>query len=471
MTVTARKFALALTMVSTVLTGCSLAPNYQRPAGAVPAALPQGGIYPAAATDAPDVSAIGWRDFFTDERLRRVIAQGLDNNRDLRIAAANVLRARAQYRIQNADRLPTVAADGSATFTNSAIGGMGPASTDLEIYSVNVGFSAFELDLFGRVRNLSKAALEQYFATEEAQRATRIALIAEIATAWLTLAADQDQLKLSRDTLRAFEQTRDLTRAQFRIGVASELEARQADTSYQAARNDIAVLETRIAQDRNALDLLVGAPTPEETLPVGLGEGEATLQNLPVNLSSAVLLRRPDVLQAEHLLIAENANIGAARAALFPTISLTAAVSTISTALSGLFTDGSYTYSASPGVSLPIFDMGRRQSGVRLATASQQAALATYEQAIQAAFREVADALALRGTIDEQIDAQSQRAESATVASRLSEARYRVGVDSFLVALDAQRTAYAARQQLVSTRLTRAANLVALYRSLGGGLN
>ncbi len=474
-----RTSILSLAAASTMLAGCSLAPGYVRPADAVPAVLPQGGVYPSAASDAPDVSAIGWRDFFTDERLRQVIAQGLDNNRDLRIAAANVLRARAQYRIQNADRLPTIAGTGSATFTNNPMGagaggaiggGAGPAGGDLEIYSANIGISAFELDLFGRVRNLSRAALEQYFATEEAQRAARIALIAEIATAWLTLAADQDQLRLSRETLRAFEQTRDLTQAQFRIGVASELAARQADTSYQAARNDIAVLETRIAQDKNALDLLVGAPTPDGLLPTGLANGEATLQDLPVGLSSAVLLRRPDVLQAEHLLIAENANIGAARAALFPTISLTAAVGTISTALSGLFSDGSFTYSASPGISLPIFDMGRRQTGVRLAEASQQAAVASYERAIQTAFREVADALALRGTIDEQVDAQSARAESAQVASRLSEARYRVGVDSFLVALDAQRTAYAAQQQLVSTRLSRATNLVALYRSLGGGL-
>jgi multidrug efflux system outer membrane protein len=471
---------LALMASATLFAGCNLAPDYVRPAGSVPATLPQDGIYPPAPSDAPDVTTIGWRAFFTDDRLRQVIASGIDNNRDLRLAAANVLQARERYRIQRADRVPSTGVNGAATTTNNPFGaaggggggaGAGTTSSNLEIYSLNVGFSAFELDLFGRVRNLSRAAQEQYFATTEAQRATRISLIAEIATAWLTLAADLDQLRLSRDTLRAFEQTRSLTQAQFRIGVASELEARQADANYQAARNDIAVLETRIAQDRNAIDLLVGAPVPANLLPDGLGAGSATLDALPANISSEVLLRRPDVLQAEHQLIAEYANIGAARAALFPNISLTATLGTISTALSGLFAGGSFTYSAGPAISLPLFDGGRARANVRLAEAQRQGAVATYERTIQAAFREVADALAQRGTIGEQISAQAARAESAQVAARLSDARYRVGVSSFLTALDAQRTAYAAQQQLVSTRLTRATNLVALYRALGGGIN
>ena len=503
---TRRLFPAAL-LGATLLAGCNLAPTYVRPVGAVPAALPQGGVYPLGPTDAPDVTAIGWRDFFTEDRLRQVIARGLDNNRDLRLAAANVLQARERFRIQRADQVPTTGVTGSATYTNNAFGavgaasgtgtgtdtgagegtgtgvgtgagggvgtgaGVGTSSSDLKFYSLNAGFSAFELDLFGRVRNLSRAAQQQYFATEEARRSVRISLIAEIATAWLTLASDEDQLRLSRDTLRAFEQTRELTQAQFRIGVASELEARQADTNYQGARNDIAVLRTRIAQDRNALDLLVGAPVAPALLPAALGEGEATLRALPTGLSSEVLLRRPDVLQAERQLLAGNANIGAARAALFPTISLTATVGTISTALSGLFSSGSFTYSAAPGVSLPLFNGGRGRANVRLAEAAQRGAVATYERTIQVAFREVADALAQRGTIEEQVAAQSARADSALVASRLSDARYRVGVTSFITALDAQRTAYAAQQQLVTTRLARANNLVELYRSLGGGLN
>ena len=485
-------------LAASALAGCNFAPKYIRPLGAVPAALPEGGVYPVAATDAPDISRIGWRTFFTDERLRRTIALGLDNNRNLRIAAANVLQARAQYRIQRADLLPSISASGSATYTNNiqgasgAIGGAAPGGTgggtgtgtgtgaggaigtgssDIQFYSANVGVSAYELDLFGRIRNLNQAALEQYFASEEAQRSTRISLIAEIATAWLTLASDQSQLRISQESLKSFEQSLELTRAQFRIGVASELEARQSETSYQAARNDIAVLRTRLAQDKNALDLLVGAPVSSDLLPQELGDGNAALQVLPAGISSEVLLRRPDVLQAEHQLIAQNANIGAARAALFPRISLTAALGTISTALGGLFSGGSFTYSAGPSVSLPLFDGGRLRGNVQLARAQQQAAVSTYEQAVQTAFREVADALAQRGTIDEQIAAQTARANAANVALRISDARYRAGVESFLTTLDSQRTAYAAQQQLVTTRLNRANNLVELYRSLGGGLS
>jgi multidrug efflux system outer membrane protein len=453
-----------------MLAGCDLAPKYVRPAGAVPAALPHGGIYPPAASDAPDVTRIGWRDFFTDERLRRVIEQGLYNNRDLRISAANVLAARAQYRIQRADQLPTINATGTATYTNEVFAGAG-ALTDIHFYNLTAGFSAFEIDLFGRVRNLSKAALEQYFATSEAQRSTRITLISEIANAWLTLAADQDQLLISRENLRSLEQSRSLTEAQFRIGTASELEARQADTDYQSGRNDIAVLLTQIARDKNALDLLVGAPVPAELLPGNLPQMGATLAQLPAGISSTVLLRRPDVLQAEHQLLSENANIGAARAAMFPTISLTAVVGTISTALSGLFSGGTFTYTVEPSISQTIFDRGRRRANVRLAEANKQAAVANYEKAIQTAFREVADALAERGTIDEQMSAQTQRVGSAQVAARLSDARFRVGVASFLDVLVSQRAAYSAQQDLVTTRLNRSLNLVELYRSLGGGLS
>jgi multidrug efflux system outer membrane protein len=467
---------LAVLLAGSVLSACNLAPKYVRPSGAVPTALPEGGIYPRAATDAPDVTAIGWRDFFTDDRLRQVIQLGLDNNRDLRVAAANVLQARAQYRVQRADILPTINASGSATYTNSTAaaagvgGAAGGSSTDIQYYSANVGVSAFELDLFGRLRNLSKAALEQYFATEEAQRTTRISLISEIATAWLTLASDQEQLRLSQSTLKTFEQTLELTRAQFRIGVASELESRQAETSYQAARNDIATLQTRIAQDQNALNLLAGTTVGADLLPVALGDAPVTRDALPANLSSDVLLRRPDVLQAEHQLIAQNANIGAARAAFFPRLSLTATLGTISPALGGLFGSGTGTYNVAPSVALPLFDAGRNKGNLDYAKASQKAAVATYEKTIQTAFREVADALAQRGTIDEQVSAQTARANAAQVAAKLSDARYRAGVDSFLVALDAQRTAYAAEQQLVTTRTTRSSNLIELYRALGGGL-
>ncbi|RSU48957.1 efflux transporter outer membrane subunit [Sphingomonas sp. S-NIH.Pt15_0812] len=493
------KMLAALLAATTTLAGCNLAPTYVRPGGAVPATLPQGGPYPAASTDAPDVSTIGWRDFFTDPRLRSVIELGLANSRDLRVAAANVLQARAQYRVQRSDLVPTTSVSGSGTYTNNIFGAAGAAgggsaggagtgtgntgggtgggvttgggTTNIEAYSVNAGFSQFELDLFGRIRNLTRAAQEQVLASEEAQRSTRISLIAEIASAWLTMASDQEQLRLSQSTLATFKQTLDLTTAQFRIGVGSELEVRQAETNYQSARNDIAALRTRIAQDQNALNLLVGTTVAAGLLPGDLGTANYTLDSLPSNLSSAALLRRPDVLQAEHQLIAQNANIGAARAAFFPSISLTATLGTISTALSGLFAGGSFTYTGTPAVSLPLFDAGRRKGNLDYARASEQAAAATYEQTIQTAFREVADALAQRGTIGEQVAAQTARAAAARGAARLSDARFRAGVDSFLTTLDAQRTAYAAEQSLVTTRLTRASNLVTLYRTLGGGLN
>lgn len=473
------KTLLALLASAAALSGCNLAPEHVRPEGAVPPSLPQGGIYPRAATDAPDVSAIGWRDFFLDPRLRQVIETGLANNRDLRIAAGNVLQARAQLRSRRSDLFPTIAANATATYTNNIAGGAGTGggagagttSSDLDIYQVNAGFSNYELDLFGRIRNLGRAAQEQLFASEEAQRSARISLIAEIAATWLTMAADQEQLRLSRETLKAFEQTLTLTREQFRIGVGSELEVRQAETNYQGARNDIAALETQVARDQNALNLLAGATVPAEQLPTSLGTDPVTLDALPANLSSEVLLRRPDVLRAEHLLIAENANIGAARAAFFPSISLTGLLGTFSLGLSNLFGSGSDTYTASPAVSLPIFDGGRRSGNLAYAKASQQVAVATYEKTVQTAFREIADALAQRGKIGEQMAAQSARVRAAQVAARLSDARFRAGVDSFLTTLDAQRSSYGAQQQLLTTRLAQASNLVELYRSLGGGLN
>jgi len=496
---------LALLAASTALAGCNFAPRHVRPDAAIPLTLPQGGAYPALPTDAADVTAIGWRDFFTDPRLQAVIDTGLANNRDLRIAAGNVLQARAQYRIQRADLVPTTAINGSATYTNNLFGAAGAAggaagggtgtnggtgtgagtgtggSTgtganvgtgggNLEFYSVNAGFSAFEIDLFGRVRNLTRAALEQYLGTEEGERSTRIALIGEIATAWLTMAADQDRLRIAQGTLGSFDESLRLTREQFRVGVISELEVRQAETNFQAARNDIAALRSQIAQDQNALNLLVGTTVPTGQLPTALGAADYTLPDLPANLSSAILLGRPDVLQAEHQLAAQEANIGAARAALFPTISLTATLGTISTALGGLFGAGTDTFTVSPTAALPLFDGGRRRGGVRYAEASRQVAVATYERTLQTAFREVADALATRGTIGEQLSARTARAEAAGVAARLADARYRAGVDSFLNSLDAQRTAYAAEQDLVTTRALRTTNLVTLYRSLGGGL-
>ncbi|MET0337455.1 MAG: efflux transporter outer membrane subunit, partial [Caulobacter sp.] len=370
-----------------------------------------------------------------------------------------------------AARLPEVTGSAGATFTDNpaqtAVLGGGGA---LEIYSASVGISSFELDLFGRVRNLSRAAQEQYFASEEGERAARISLIAEIANAWLALASDQEQLQLAQQSLQTWDETRKLTRAQFDVGSTSELESRQADAQYQSARNDLAVLQSRVLQDRNALDVLVGAPIADELLPAGLPTEGASLPMVPSQLPSDLLLARPDVIQAERLMLAQDANLGAARAAMFPSISLTGSGGSQSLALSDLFSKGSYFYQGGPTLNLPIFDFGRRKAGVAVAKAQREAAMATYEKAIQTAFREVADALAQRSTIDERVEAQTARADSARVAADLAEARYKQGASSFLQALDARRTDYAARQQRVQTGLDRELNRIALYRTLGGGL-
>jgi len=467
-----RNLAFLSLVPAVILGGCDLAPRYQRPALAVPSALPTGGAYPAADGQAADVAAIGWRDFFTDERLRQVIALGLAYNRDLRVAAANVLQARALYRAQRADLLPTVGANATANVSHGALSGggaRGGAGTSHD-YSVDVGVSSFELDLFGRVRNLSRAAQESWFATQAAQDATRISLIAEIASAWLALGSDRDQLALSKVTLTSFQQSVDITRAQFEKGIASELDVKQAETNLQDARFDVAQLTTQIAQDQNALNLLAGTTVAEALQPGGLADHDFTLAALPAGVSSAVLLKRPDVLQAEDQLKAQNANIGAARAAFFPTISLTGAAGTASTALTGLFTGGSWAWNASGGGALTIFDFGRNRANLRYAEASRDAAVATYEKSVQTAFREVSDALAQRGTIGAQIDARAAKVAAAGDAARLSEARYRNGIDSFLTLLDSQRTLYAAQQSLVETRLARETNLVALYSALGGGI-
>lgn len=435
---------------------------------------------------AGDIAAadLGWQDFFTDERLRRLIAQALDNNRDLRLAAAHVAQARAQFVVQRADLGPTVAGTASASIQKTPLGvsssqtsgsgiggGTTAAGTDrFDIYSVEVGVSAWEIDLFGRIRNLSRAAQEQYFASRDAQNATRTALIAEIASAYLTMAADQDRLRIAQETREAFAQTLDINTQRFRIGIGSELGVKQAQTSYDQARSDIADLTTLVAQDRNRLVLLAGSDLPADLLPMGLRAEGSTLPHLPADLASTVLLRRPDISEAEHQLRAANADIGAARAAFFPQISLTAVAGTLSLGLSNLFGSGSGTWTVAPSATLPIFDFGRNKGNLRYAQASRNAALAQYEKSIQSAFREVADALARRDTIGAQLEAQTSLRDAASGAYRLSDARFRQGIDPFLTTLDAQRTLYAAERSLVGARLTREANSVELYRSLGGGL-
>lgn len=464
--------ALGAVTLSLALAACDLAPKYVRPELPVPTATPTGPSYATGADGQAIVPAdTAWRDFFTEPRLARVIETALTNNRDLRIAVANVEQARAQYRVQRADLLPTVGATGTATYSEQPLVQFGQAQKlRTDVYQAQVGISAWEIDLFGRIRNLTRAAQEQYFASVETRNAAQTALIAETANAWLNMAADQERLRIARDLQKTFGTTLELTRARFTKGIASELEVRQAQTSYDQARSDIEAATTLVAQDQNALNLLAGTTVPATDLPEAFPASSATLENLPANISSEVLLRRPDIASAEHDLLAANANIGAARAAFFPNISLTAALGTVSLGLSNLFKSGSELWSVAPSATLPIFDFGRNKGNLRYARATYDAMVATYEKSVQTGFREVADALARRGTMGRQLEAQTSQRDAARVSYRLSEARFRAGVDPFLTTLDSQRALYSAEQSLVTTRLTQASNMVEIYRAMGGGL-
>lgn|SRR5690554_246706 len=410
------------------------------------------------------VADIGWRDFFVDDNLQQLIAQALENNRDLRVAVLNVERVRAQYRIQRADRLPSVGVTGTAQ-RSGGDNNLNPG----ELYSVELGVSRFELDLFGRVRNLSEAALQQYFAQEEARRSAQLALIAELANAYLTLAADRERLQVAEQTLKTYEESYALSKRRYELGALSALELVQAETEVASARAEVARYQGNVAQSMNALNLLVGAPVDEQLLPEGLVGQVTGLMPLPAGLPSDVLLRRPDIQRAEYLLRSANANIGAARAAFFPSITLTGNVGFASDELSGLFNTGNRLWSFIPQVNIPIFQAGRLRGGLDVATANRDIALAQYEQAIQSGFREVADALALTQTLAQQSRAQEAVVEAARRADKLAEARYRAGQDSYLVRLDAQRVLYEAQQGLVAIRLAEQANRVTLYRVLGGG--
>jgi len=463
-----RNRALIL-MLATALSGCNFAPHYIRPAAPVPQQLPAGGTYPEAST-APTAD-IAWHDFFTDPRLKTLIEQALVNNRDLRIAVANVAQARAQFGTARANLFPTVNAAASPTFEKLSNEEIFPGEPRrINAYEASVGILAWEIDLFGRLRNQTKQAFETYLANEDARNAAQTLLISEVATSWLTLASDQDQLKLSTSTASADKSTFDLTKTKMSVGSASELDVRQAQTSYDAARAQVAAQTALVAQDINALQLLVGAPPAADLLPDGLPAAGATIADLPVGLNSDVLLRRPDISEAEHTLRGANANIGAARAAFFPTISLTATLGTLSGSLSGLFSSGNGLWTVQPQATLPIFDFGKNAANLRYSKASRDLALAQYEKAIQTGFKEVANALAQRGTIKAQIEAQTSLEGAAAASLRLSDLRYRTGTDQFLTVLDAQRTLYSAQQSLITTRLTEQSNMVELYRSLGGGL-
>ena len=463
----ASRTLVAALMAATALGGCAtLAPPYERPA------LPVAPSWPTPAEDTAGHSGadVAWRDVFQDPRLQGVIALALQQNRDLRVAVADIERARAAYGAQRAELLLAIdaTASGERGRTPGSLSQTGRAETGAQ-YRVTGGFAAYELDLFGRIRSLSEAARQSYLASEEDRRAVQVSLIGEVANAWLTLAADQELLAITRDTLASRDAALQLTDKRFQAGAASELDVRQAQTLAEQARSDAAVAKARVEQDRNALRLLAGAEVPADLLPPDNLAEVGAVAEVPAGLPSEVLTRRPDVAAAERRLQAQNANIGVARAAFFPRINLTAAAGTMSPALSGLFRAGSGTWSFAPQIGLPIFAGGANVANLRAAEASRDASVAQYEKAVQTAFREVADALAVHATAEERVAAQVRLVEAAAATQRLTQARYERGVDSYLGLLDAQRTLYAARQSLVTAQLAKAANRVDLYRALGGG--
>ena len=469
----AQLLCISLFLLMVTLAGCAtMAPKYSQPAPPVPAAWPSGPAYKAGA-DKPAEKAmadIPWKEFFLDPQLQKLIIMALDNNRDLRVAALNIERFRAQYQIKRADLFPHVDATGGANSQRipDALSATGKAMNTRQ-YDVGLGVSSYEVDLFGRVQSLKDQALEQYLSTEQARRSVQISLVSQVASAYLTLASDRERLKLAKDTLANQRESYQLTKSRFDAGVSSALDLYQAQTSVDSARVDIARFTTLVAQDENGLNLVVGSTVQAEMLPHALSETLAALKDIAPGLSSDVLLNRPDILQAEGLLKGANANIGAARAAFFPRITLVSSIGFGSDDLAGLFTGGAFAWKFAPRISLPIFDAGSNLASLKVAEVDRDIAVAQYEKAIQTAFREVADALAQRGTIDDQVAAQQSLTNATAESYRLSMARYEKGVDSYLTVLDSQRSLYGAQQNLITARLSRITNLVTLYKVLGGG--
>jgi outer membrane protein, multidrug efflux system len=471
-----------------LLSACTMEPRYRAPPlpvaeqWPIPATTPvttdatpmstEPAQSPAEASTAASLAAwdIGWRDFFADPRLQQLIAQALANNRDLRVAVLNIELARAQYRVQRSNLMPAVNASGSFTKEKLPAVETGlPYSITESFYQVGVGVSSFELDLFGRVRSLTHAALEQYLAQEQARRSAQLSLIAQLADAYLTLASDRELQRLAQDTLKSQEDSFRLTQQRHSIGAVSGLDLAQAQTTVESARADAARYEGNIAQDIDALSLLVGAPVDAGLLPQEFDASTLGVNALPAGLPSTVLLRRPDVLQAEHLLRSASADIGAARAAFFPTISLTGNVGSASPALSGLFKSGTGAWTFMPQATLPLFHGGELIGNLSVARTNRDIALAQYEKAIQSSFRDVADALALTPTLERQRQAQESLVEASKRSYDLSQQRYKSGSDSYLAVLDAQRSYYGAQQGLIATRLAQQNNRVTLYKALGGG--
>lgn len=449
-----------------LLGGCTLAPKYERPALPVPNAWPEsaatGGS--AAAADVP------WEKFFGDARLRRLVELALEHNRDLRVAALTVEQVRARYRVAELAYIPQLDANGAVSRTQTSVDDLraGQARTGTH-YSLSADVPAYELDFFGRVRSLRDQALEIFLATEEAQRSAHLAIVAQVATQYLAQRTIAEELRLAEETLRAMQGSLRIAQKRYEVGTSSRLDLATVEGQVQSANVDVAALRQQLAQADNALTLLIGQPLPADLPAPAALDAQGLVADLSAELPSNLLQRRPDILEAEHALRAANANIGAARAAFFPTISLTAGAGTASPELSRLFAAGTSTWSFVPRVTLPIFNAGQNRATLEVAKLQKQIEIARYEQAIQNAFREVADALAVRGQIDAQIAAYDALARAQQQRFSLSELRYKQGVESYLAVLTAQRDLYAAQQGQIRTRYAKYANLIALYHALGGG--
>ncbi|ROL78570.1 AdeC/AdeK/OprM family multidrug efflux complex outer membrane factor [Pseudomonas vranovensis] len=463
------KSLLSLAVTAFILGGCSLIPDYQTPDSPVAAQWPQGPAY--SPTESAEVAAAeqGWRQFFHDPALQQLIQTALVNNRDLKVAALNIDAYRAQYRIQRADLFPAVSANGSGSRQRmpanmSQTGESGITSQ----YSATLGVSAYELDLFGRVRSLTEQQLENYLSSEEARRSTQISLVASVANAYFTWQADQALLKLTEDTLKTYEESYQLTARSNEVGVASALDLSQARTSVEGARVKLAQFQRQVAQDLNSLTVLLGTGVPAN-LPTAQKLDSDLLAEVPAGLPSDLLQRRPDIQEAEHLLKAANANIGAARAAFFPSISLTANAGTLSPDMGGLFKGGSGTWLFQPQINLPIFNAGALRASLDYSKIQKDINVAKYEKTIQTAFQEVSDGLAARQTFNQQLQAQRDLVAANQDYYRLAERRYRIGIDSNLTFLDAQRQLFNTQQSLISDRLSQLVSEVNLYKALGGG--
>ena len=451
---------LALAACAT-LAGCSLIPAYEAPA------LPVPNQYPSTTEAATAPVALGWQEYFTDPRLQKLIGIAITNNRDLRVSTLNVEKARAQFQIERSAIYPSVGGIASANRGNSQVTG------DLgNTFTAGLAVSAWEIDFFGRLRSLKEAALAQYLANDATRQSAELALVSSVAQGWLTLMADEELMDISRRTLATREASSKLTQLSYESGVVSELDLSQAQSLTEAARATYAQQKRQRSLDESAMALLLGQPVPEDILASLTGSqlaNAAPMSDIPAGLPSDLLTQRPDLRAAEQQLLAANANIGAARAAFFPSISLTAQYGSVSNELSNLFNSGTWGFNVGPTLNLPIFTAGRLTANLNASKASQEIAVAQYEKAVQSSFKEVSDALNSRTTLAEQQAAQAAQTKAERRRLYLADLRYRNGVSSYFDFLDAQRSLFALEQADVQVRLAQLINQINLYKALGGG--